>query len=241
MNLALEIDSTFIQGMAAFVSAIIVFVGSVALLLALVLGARLAYFISATITLSFVLIMSIVWSFGWNTTPLGPVGQLPKWSAIAVGETVDDVDFGPASSYPDEGNWHAVDKDDVAESTKASELESAAGDELELAINEDKVKSFLTVSQASVNQDLTRLLEEGSDEYGGVTFEAAEGTAAEEGAQAVIFMSYDPGNPYGDARKIAGGTFILWVLHLFGLSRSERRVRRRAETASATTTTTRET
>jgi hypothetical protein len=232
MNLALEIDTTFIQGLAAFISAIIVFVGSVALLLALVLGGRLAYFLSATITLAFILIMGVVWSFGWNTTPLGPVGVLPEWTAEGVGDTAEDVEFGPASSYPDGSGWRKVDKDDTGEATKASELESAAGDVLEQAIADKETSDFVSVSQATVDQDLTRLMEQGDNEFGGVTFVASEGTGADPNATAVVFMSYDPGNPYGTARIITLGTFILFVLHLFGLSRSERAVRRRTEVAA---------
>ena len=71
-----DLDTTFLTGSAAFLSAIIVFCGSVFLLLAFVLGARLAYWVTASVTLSFVFIMGAVWSYG---TPLGPVGQLPKW------------------------------------------------------------------------------------------------------------------------------------------------------------------
>jgi hypothetical protein len=233
VTLALEIDTTFIQGVAAFISAIIVFVGSVAFLLSLVLGGRLAYFLSATITLAFVLIMAVVWSFGWNTTPLGPVGQQPEWHVEAVADSVADVDFGGAADYPDGGGWHAANPDDQGETARASELESSATDALEQAITDEEVSDFLSITQATVNQDLTRLMEQGGTEYGGVTFEAAPDTGAPSDAQAVVFMSYDPGNPYGVARVITAGTFVLFVLHLFGLSRSERKVRRKAEEEAA--------
>jgi hypothetical protein len=40
-------------------------------------------------------------------------------------------------------------------------------------------------------------------------------------------MEFDPGNPLGKARMITLGTFVLLVLHMFGLARSERKVKQR--------------
>jgi hypothetical protein len=51
-----------------------------------------------------------------------------------------------------------------------------------------------------------------------------------EDATMVVVMKYDPGNPLGKARMIAGGTFLVFALHLFGLSRAERKVKRETET-----------
>ena len=53
-------DLTFVEGVAAVVSGVIVFCGSVWLLLSMVMGPRLAYFISASLTLGFLLIMGVV-------------------------------------------------------------------------------------------------------------------------------------------------------------------------------------
>ena len=52
-------DVIFTVGVGAVLSGIIVFVGSVWLLLSMVLGPRLAYFVAASITLAFLLIMSV--------------------------------------------------------------------------------------------------------------------------------------------------------------------------------------
>jgi hypothetical protein len=74
-------DLLFIEGVAAVASAVIVFCGSVFLLLAMVVGGRLAYFVTATITLAFLLMMGVVWSIN----PLGPVGSLPEWRPFQIG------------------------------------------------------------------------------------------------------------------------------------------------------------
>ncbi len=215
-------DEIFITGVAATLSAILVFCGSIWLLLALVLGARLAYFVAASITLAFTLIMGLVWSFG---TPLGPVGEMPTWNPVAIGEDAAELNFGPAAQYPD-APWQAPNEDDEAEAARAGELEGEAAEYLTTAIEEGEIETFATAEDAQVADDSTRLLEHEGDEYGALTFEAAEGN---EGREVAVVMRYDPGDPLGKARMITAGTFVLFIGHLLGLSVSERRARRLRE------------
>jgi hypothetical protein len=214
-------DLTFLTGVAAVASAIIVFCGSVWLLLTFVMGARLAYFVVASVTLAFTLIMALVWSF----TELGPVGEFPEWRPGDVAEEPAELTKVPsASSYP-EGPWKPVDQEDVTQVEQAAELETTATDALQTAIDNDEVTGFESAEDATANTDATRLLEQGDSLYGGVTLEPVEGSGADPDAQAVVVMTYDFGNLYGMSRVIAGGIFVLLVLHLFGLSRSEKRAR----------------
>lgn len=244
MTLA-QIDLIFVEGVAAVAAAVIVFIGSVFLLLALVMGARLAYFVTASVTLGFYFIMTLVWSQG---TPLGPVGQLPDWEPVALAGDPAATEFGPADAYP-EGDWRVPSEDDPADVTKAAELESAAVDFLEEAIAGEVSQTegtvlegpedleFLAGTDAAVTEDSTRLLTQGDDEYGALELEASQAAIDKaneadpdqqftpENAAAFVVMEYDPGNPLGKARTIAAGTLALFVLHLFGLSRTERKVR----------------
>lgn len=226
-------DETFVTGVGAVAAAILVFCGSIWLLLSFVLGPRLAYFITASVTLGFVLIMGLVWS----QVQLGPVGQLPEWVPVAIGEDPSEVDFDGADEYPD-APWQAVDEDDQAESTQASELESDATKFLEDAINEGDVTLVPVVAQARVKEDSTRLLERGGTEFGALLLEPVPLTEEEEEAgvelpegEVLVVMSYDPGDPLGKARAITAGIFVLFVAHLFGLNRVEKRSRSRPETA----------
>src|SRR5918996_5240053 len=129
-------DEIFVTGLGATIAAVLVFCGSVWLVLTLVLGGRLAYFVTASVTLAFLLMMGAVWSF----TPLGPVGQLPTFDAEAVGEG-GDVDFDAAGSFPDEP-WRVPDEDDEAESTQKSEAETAATDAVGEAIEAGDVTAI---------------------------------------------------------------------------------------------------
>ncbi len=74
-------DTIFVEGLATVVAAVIVFCGSVFFLLSLVVGARLAYFITASVTLAFLSIMGVVWS----VNPLGPLPlSLGRWIAVGT-------------------------------------------------------------------------------------------------------------------------------------------------------------
>lgn len=248
-------DSLFVEGVAATVSAIIVFCGSVWLLLALVLGPRLAYFVSASVTLGFMLLMGAVWSVG---EPLGPVGELPSWEELGVAETASEIQFGPAAQYPD-GPWVEASPDDPEQGEFATAAETEASDALEAAIEKEEITAFTSANQAAVDKDGTRLYLDGDDVYAAVRLEVApaaeegdeEGDAAgdqditpEEGdspaeddaaaeedapdpdAEVFVMLERHPGNPLLMARQITAGTFLLFVLHLVGLSWSERRARR---------------
>ena len=246
-------DSLFVEGVAATVSAILIFCGSVWLLLALVLGPRLAYFITASITLGFLLLMGAVWSVG---EPLGPVGELPSWTEVGVAETAAEIEFGPAADYP-EGAWFEPSDEDPEQGEFASAAEGEAPDALEAAIDKGDVTAFASVQEAAVDSDGTRLFLQGEDVFAAVRFEPAateedeEGDAAgdediapEEGAspeeddaaaeadapdpdaEAFVMLERHPGNPLLMARQITAGTFLLFVLHLLGLSWSEKRARR---------------
>lgn len=243
-------DTAFFTGMSAFVSSMIVFVGSVFLLLALVMGARLAYFVTASITLAFTLIMGVVWSIN----PLGPLGQLPEWDPLDAAEEASALEFDQASEYP-EGGWIVADSEDAVQITQASELESRATEYVGARISEGEIEGFPSLPQFTIKEDATRLLIDGDKTYGATIVEVlppvtqpelgipegqdTRGAATQEetGAEdleplgeVAVVAEYDPGNPLGLARQITVGTFILFVLHLIGLSLSERRVtRERAE------------
>jgi hypothetical protein len=211
-------DTAFVTGIAAFVSAILIFCGSAFLLLMLILGARLAYWITASVTLAFVFIMAIAWS----VNPLGPVGQLPEWDPVDINEEVSSLEFQPATEYP-EGAWRAADKEDPAEAARSAELEGDASDYFTEAVEKGELK-FEPTDTIVVAEDSTLLLTQDDAEYGATTFEVANAADEPVGTVTAV-LKYDPGNPLGKARSIAAGTFLFFVLHLFGLSRAERKVK----------------
>jgi hypothetical protein len=256
-------DTILIEGVAAVVSGVIVFCGSVWLLLTMVLGARLAYFVTASVTLAFVVMMGVVWSLN----PLGPVGALPGWEETSVSEDPSELEGPSAGSYPD-APWQEFAEDDEAEQALASDLESSADDALAAAIESGDVQAFEESTQAVVSEGSARVLEADGVRYGAVMLEpapeaepAAEEEAEEgspiqelevppvptptptpasalpdEDARVYAVFELDPGNPLGKARAITLGGLVLLVLHLFGLSLSERRSKALSDEVNRRTT-----
>lgn len=215
-------------GSAAFISGIIVFCGSIWLLMAVLMGPKLAYWVTATVTLAFVLIMAAVWSYG---DPLGPVGTMPSWEQ---GDAVEgrDVPEGIPGGYPDSDPWHEPDPEDETETERASELENSAQEVLDRELDEGQIDTFPESGIAVVDSESIRLAEQGGETYGAVTFIAAEPTEGEEQVEftpTVVGMHFDPGYPNRPAHLLLVLTLLLFIGHMFGLGRAERRARRTAE------------
>jgi hypothetical protein len=122
-----------------------------------------------------------------------------------------------------EGDWRVPNEDDDAEAAIRSDFEGDAADYLETAIAEGEGEiGFEGSDEATVNQDATRLIEVDGTTYGGTVFDPLEGVEAD---PVVVIMSYDPGNPLSVGRQVALGSFVLLGLHLFGLSRAERKAK----------------
>lgn len=236
MDLALEMDAVFIEGSAAVLSAVIVFCGSVFFILALLMGARLAYFITASVTLSFLLILGGIWSFSNEGSPLGPVGPLPEWELISVVAADEPLEGPQADAYPDGGDWRKVDPEDPKELSQAAELGSASLDAIEKGIEKGDFPDNAVNNTAT--SETVRLQGEGADLYGAVTLDPPEATddtpVGETPAPSILtLMKYDPGNPLWEARKVTLGTLFLLILHLFFLSRSEKKARKPREATAS--------
>jgi len=98
------VDAEFIKGVAAFLISMVVFVGSCWLLLSMILGVRLGYFVMATCFFGVMFLLSAIWLL----TALGPKGPETTWQVTGVGGDLSSIDsaYGSfdVSDYP-QGNW----------------------------------------------------------------------------------------------------------------------------------------
>lgn len=98
-------DPVFVKGVIAFLLSLVVFVGSVWLLLSLILGVRMGYLVTATTLFGIMLILSGM----WYTNKLGPKGLETTWHAVGAGPDMTQVTgFGEThdiSDYPDGEGW----------------------------------------------------------------------------------------------------------------------------------------
>jgi hypothetical protein len=102
---AVTSTAVVVKGIVAVVIAVTIFIGSVWLLLSLVLGARLGYFVMASVTFGIMVILSIIW-FG---SKLGPKGAETTWVAIGAGPDLQQVKAPEGTydlkDYPQSGGW----------------------------------------------------------------------------------------------------------------------------------------
>ena len=76
----------FWKGIAITVAAIVIFIGSVYILLAAFLGRVMGYLVLAVSLFGWMIILSAIWAFGIPGTPknLGPRGTEPHWQVFAA-------------------------------------------------------------------------------------------------------------------------------------------------------------
>lgn len=97
-------DPVFVKGVLALVLSLVVFIGSVWLLLAMVLGVRMGYLVTATTLFGIMVILSGM----WTANTLGPKGPETTWHAVGAGPDISEVSANGESydvaDYP-EGEW----------------------------------------------------------------------------------------------------------------------------------------
>lgn len=106
-------DGTFLKGILITIAFIVVFVGSVWLLTAMILGAKLGYFVTGACLFAVMVLLSAI----WVVTALGPKGEQgfwgdlgndTAWHAIGAGDlSTISTEWGSwdVSSFPDGEGW----------------------------------------------------------------------------------------------------------------------------------------
>lgn len=134
--------SVFAKGIIATVVVVGMLFGMVYLLLSMILGPKLAYFVEASISFGVLSIMSFI----WLVSALGPVGPATAWQVIALGPNITQASFKGTNydiaSYPTTPPWvvpqanhyladlHGSDDEALEESAVKTVMDSAIGDAL---------------------------------------------------------------------------------------------------------------
>jgi len=98
----------FSLGVLVVICGLILFAGSIYLLLSALFGKRMAYFLEAACFFGFLTILASVWTFGFwasgldTPTNLGPRGTEPHWAPIAGGLQASAEDYPLVVQYPND-------------------------------------------------------------------------------------------------------------------------------------------
>jgi hypothetical protein len=211
---------TNIEGFLVVLAAMILFPGSVYLLLSAVFGLRMAYLVAATGFFAFMVILSALWVFGAPGTPpfLGPKGELPAWIALAAGRDLTSPTYPVLDRYPG-GPWKSPEEDrSFSAETEAATLafQEFLAEEGTGQLRRAGIEGELTPEDfAIVDLEFTRV--------DGTPLAAAHGFATAGGPEVMLFAYKDPGNEPLPSYLFLGASLIGFVVHLPFLDRAERR------------------
>jgi hypothetical protein len=204
---------------------VVLFVGSVYLLLAAVFGPRMGYLVLAVSLFGWMMILSALWAFGfWSQgietpTNLGPRGTEPHWAAFGAGVEVASDQYKVVTQYPGDP-WVAP---------------SGAEDERAASIG----TVTTAVQEFMAEQANEQLAEEGSDAtvlpadftVTDIEFTSVDGTSLAGshaffnggGPKVTVFTYHDSGNVPIYSYLFLGASIILFLVHIPFLDRAERK------------------
>ncbi len=209
-----------IEGTLVVVMAVVLFCGSVYLLLAAIFGPRMGYLVAATGLFAFMIILSAIWAFGAPGTPkfLGPIGRLPAWEVVGQGPTLRSPNVPAIENYPGPP-WRDAGRD----RTRAAEVEPAT-------------LAFQDFLSEEANRELRQARQEGevlpSDfeivdvrfaTIDGRRLAAARAFAVTGGPEVVVVGFKDEGNQALPSYAFLIASVLGFAAHLPFLDRAERR------------------
>jgi hypothetical protein len=144
-----------ILGVLVVVSAVVLFIGSIYLLLGTNLGARLGFLVTFTCLMGFLLVLSFLWTT--TASPLeSPKGRVASWSVI---ENVNDVSKAKTEAVRNivgkQNKASAIDASNVLASVDAALISKVSTPTVKYTANDNRFAKFQDVTQFMVLQTWT--------------------------------------------------------------------------------------
>jgi len=218
---------TLLKGGLATVMALVLFVGSVLLLLSAVFGRKMGYLVLAVAFFGWMILLSALWTFGFYSqgvdTPvnLGPRGAEPSWVVESLGTDPEPV-YEVYSSYPDGEAWRVPGSNDEDSSSLQSVTTAAQGFLVEEANAELGVGEFDpgALQTTDFTVEGVRFATDGD-----VSLAAAQAYFTGGGPRVTLFLRHDSGSVNRYSWMFLIGSVIGLAIHVPLLDRTERRRR----------------
>jgi hypothetical protein len=222
-NIACDV---ILKGAGVTIAGLLLFVGSVYVLLSAVFGRWMGYLVMIVAFSGWMLIQSSMWLFGfWSLGPgtpvnLGPRGTEAAWVVAAAGlHTAESEEHPEFASYP-AAPWEVVPTTDYSQ-PEPQAISGAAVSYLAHIANEELGRGefdldAVTASQFTVDSMSTASAEDGTD------LAVVQAHFNGGGPRTVLSIAYDDGNvaSYGWLFLVISG--IVFAVHLPLLDRAER-------------------
>jgi hypothetical protein len=216
-----------LKGLGVTVMAIILFIGSVYLLLSAVFGRWMGYLVMMVALSAWMIMLSALWAFGlYSQGPdtqsnLGPRGRGPEWVVLkASGEAGSDL-YDTFRSYPG-GPWYDPNPENEKLTASIETASAAATAFLAEQANEqlDRAETDLdAITGADFTVDETRF----ATGKGPTPLSVVEAHFTSGGPQVVLSMYHDRGDVARYSYMFLAGSVLLFGAHLPLLDRAERR------------------
>jgi hypothetical protein len=226
---ALALSETFWKGVAVTVASLVLFVGSVYVLLSAIFGLRMGYLVAAVSLFGWMIILSGLWVFGATFfgagTPVnqGPRGTEPHWKVYAAGAgaPVESDQFSETAAWPD-SPWYeetATTKSsaDTVKTTIQAYMAAQANAQSGNPAGEESTGFEADPTQFVVQNIAFATASDGTFLSSGVSFYQPGGPAV------VVFLYHDRGNVPVYSWAFFLGSIVLFGVHLPFLDRAEKK------------------
>ena len=218
---------TLIKGGLTVVMGLVLFVGSVLLLLAAVFGRRMGYLVLAVGFFGWMMILSSLWTFGFYSqgpdTPvdLGPRGEEKAWVVESAG--IDPEPVYPAfANYPDGDEWR-VPGDNDADIGSEQSVTTATQGYLAAQANEELGKETHEPGAVQTTDFTVEDVAFATD--GDISLAAATAYYTDGGPMLRVYLRHDSGSVNKYSWMFLIGSTVLFAAHVPLLDRAERKRR----------------
>jgi hypothetical protein len=235
--MSLALAPLFAKGIILTLCALILFVGSIYILLSAIFGLRMAYLVLAVSLFGWMIIFSLLWTVGQpsilgvtGTLPnLGPRGVEPHWQVFAATTNPVRTKYPQTATYP-ERPWHPPDK---VSTPSVATVTSAIQTYMVQKASEPLEKQGITVCDEThlpgtgcfaldptsfVVQDV-----EFATASDGTHLAAAHSFFTQGGPQVVVYTYHDTGNVNVYSRGFLAASVFFFLIHLPFLDRAEKK------------------
>jgi hypothetical protein len=219
----IECDS--FVGYLTVLMGVILFIGSVYLLLAAVFGPRMGYLVMAVALFGWLMILSSLWAFGFYSqglstqNNLGPRGTEPHWATFGMGVEVASQSFAVVDKYP--GAPWATPRGQSDERTASIGTVTTAVQEA-LAADANARLSAKGLAATVLPTDFTVTDVEFATS-GKTSLAGAHAFYSGGGPRVTVFAYHDSGNVPVYSYAFLGASIILFLVHVPFLDRAERK------------------
>ena len=211
----------FWKGIAVTIAAIIIFVGSVYILLAAFMGRVMGYLVIAVALFGWMIVLSAIWAFGVPGTPknLGPRGTEPHWEVFAAGTGSISTQYAETTRFPGRP-WKP---EDPSTQSSADTVRTAIQTYMAHRANEDLHREGSRVELEP--QDFTVKEIGFSQAEDGTYLAAGRAFFSLGGPEVTVFTFHDTGNVPVYSWSFLGASILGFLVHLPFLDRAEKKRR----------------